>query len=102
MSHRRSVVEKTIREQLGQHYQYYVLCLSCIERLEGDQAWMLAMFGPQGITDEDAVLACIPFEEAALKEISEKFACDGCGEIVAVAPSSGWFIERHKAERISS
>ena len=94
-------MEKSIGEQLGQHYQYYVLCMLCVDRLEGDKDFTLALFGPQGLDDEDAVLVCVPFEEAALKDISQEFACDGCGTILAVAPSSGWFIDRHKAERDS-
>lgn len=91
-----------IREQLGQDYQYYVLCLSCMKKLEGDRNLQWAMFGPQGLTDEDAVLVCVPFEEAFLKDISQEYACDNCGIIVAVAPSSGWFVERHKEERVGS
>jgi hypothetical protein len=94
-------MEPKISEQLGQRYQFYILCPTCTHKLEGDKNWALAMFGPQGITDEESVLLCMPFEEAALKEISEQYACDGCEEIVAVAPSSMWFAERHKQERDS-
>jgi len=96
------ITDTPISEQLGQRYQHYVLCLECQAKLEGDRNWALAIFGPQGLTDEEAVLVCVPFEEAALKHISQEFACDGCGAIVAVAPSSRWFIERHKKERVGS
>lgn len=92
--------ETPISAQLGQHYQYYVLCLACVDKLEGDKTFYWAMFGPQGQQDEDSVLVCVPFEEAALKDISQEFACDGCGTILAVAPSSGWFLDRHREERI--
>jgi hypothetical protein len=93
--------ETPISEQLGQQYQYYVLCLECAMKLEGDKTFFPALFGPQGVTDEESVLVCVPWYEAALRAISQQFACDGCGEILSVAPSSEWFIERHKQERDS-
>lgn len=93
-------MEKTLGEQVGQPYKYYVFCIACASKLKHDGDFMWAMFGPQGLTDEEACLVCVEYESAWLKDISQQFACDGCGLIVAVAPSSMWFIEKHKEERV--
>lgn len=85
------------------HRRHFILCNPCAMKLDFNDVSdiFLAMFGPQGRSEQDAVLACVLWEQRATRfaSLATKHQCDGCKADVAVAPSSGWFIERHKAER---
>jgi hypothetical protein len=85
--------------------RFFIFCDVCArEKIaeDADPRFLLAMFGPQGLTDEDAVLVCVPWAQRArpIAHLCQPFVCDGCRKIVSVAPSSRWFIDRHRAERV--
>lgn len=87
---------------LDDDMRFYIFCNECATKINLDDAvFMLAMFGPQGLGDEDACLVCGPYNGplGGYGYPVEPFSCDGCKTIVAVSPSSKWFIELHRSER---
>lgn len=89
-------------EQLDQTKRYFIFCGECaFALLDENSTIYLAIFGPQGLTDEDACLVCGDWKDRAFwMEPAAPYACDLCHTLVGVSQSSSWFAERHRAERV--
>lgn len=86
-------------------FKYFVLCGDCCQKVEDDiGGFALALFGPQGLDDDGAILAVVPWEQrwGPIADWCVKHHCDGCMIDVSVAPSSMWFIEKWREERDGS
>lgn len=82
--------------------RWLILCNECVDEIDEDQIANIfeAKFGRQD-ADEDAdgcVLACQRWDLPHIHN-ARKFFCEECGEAIAVAPSSQWFIDEHRRER---
>ena len=82
--------------------RYFVFCHECAQELDPDNIagifW--AKYGPQMDDDvEGAILVCPPWDEFYGLHGGEQFVCDECPQIVAVHPTSKWFIDAHRNER---
>lgn len=85
---------------VAEEFEFTILCYGCMDEIPDEDVggWYEAKFGfVPG--DKHNILACPLFALRPLYSRAERFLCDGCGKGVAVAPSSAWFIEKHKQER---
>lgn len=86
-----------------------VFCMDCARRFFDEHGEptdvYLAMFGPQGLTDEDAMLVSSLWVDYASNPMfmilhpgCRPLPCDGCSREVSISPSSGWFIDAYQSE----
>ena len=82
--------------------RYLILCHECASEIDPDdiEGTFWAKYGDKGTGDEGAVLVCQDWHPLHVGDALQ-FFCDGedCGQPVAVAPTSAWFIESHRRER---
>lgn len=78
----------------------FIFCNDCAARFLDENgmptAVFLAMFGPQGIGDEDALLVCSYVEDAHPLLPEHPYTsrpCDGCNRDVFISGSSFWYLK---------